>query len=186
MTTTIKGILCWGLAVLLAAPAWGQEIGDRVRIKVKGRKSYLVGNLTAIDGEKFIIQRYGHMNTVPRTLVTQMSRRVSTKRNVKSGAIIGGSIGLASGFFFEILLRDLFCLPDDDCFGEPFGMFALRVAVVGVLPGAFGGWIIKTDKWEVIKLGEEAQVGIAPVFRLATREGSVRPTIGLSMQFQKK
>ena len=25
MTTTAKGILCWELAVLLAAPAWGQE-----------------------------------------------------------------------------------------------------------------------------------------------------------------
>ena len=196
--TTIKGILCWGLAVFLAAPVWGQEIGDRVRIKVKGRKSYLVGYLTAIDEQKFIFQMSdGRKNTVPRTQIIQMSRRVGTKTYWKLGAIIGGAMGAFIGMFAQLVGEGIGCDfanaialttrgEDSECTVGPPIEGAIMGAVRLVLPGAFGGWIIKTDKWEVIKLGEEAQVGIAPVFRLATREGNVRPTIGLSMQFQKR
>ena len=62
------------------------------------------------------------------------------------------------------------------------GLFFFGLPLAGI------GWLIdakmiKTEKWELIELGEKAQVGIAPMFHLAAREGGVGATIGLRMQF---
>ena len=205
MTTTAKGILCWGLAVLLAAPAWGQEIGDRLRIEVEGTKSSVIGNLAAIDESKLVIEMSdGGQVAVSRTKIKRLSRRVGTQTNGKKGALSGLVTGMVLGV---PLVRETDGL---DCIGEglayaftgetefsdcsrpptPVAVGAMVGALFPGIPLAGVGWLIgkkiKTDKWELIKLGEEAQVGIAPVFRLAAREGGVRATIGLSMQFSRR
>ena len=60
-------------------------------------------------------------------------------------------------------------------------------AIFSGIPLAGLGWLIgkkiKTDKWELVKLDEQAQAQIAPMFRLTARQGSQQAVVGIRMQF---
>ena len=98
MTITAKGILCWGLAVLLAAPTWGQEIGDRLHIKIKDAKSSVMGNLVAIHERRLVIEMNdGGQVGVPRAKIKRMYRSVGTQTSGKKGALFGVATGMVLG-----------------------------------------------------------------------------------------
>lgn len=196
MTTTVRVIFCWGLAVLLAAPAWGQEIGDRLRIKVKKANSRpVVGNLVAIDESKLVLKRRrrlgGDQITIPRTSIKQISRSLGTpKRSGVTGFTIGLGIGVMGVLAGASVINITTCSLGIGCEGpsaaelaEGLFVYGLTYACIGWLIDAQMLRLLNPEKWELIELGEKAQVGLAPMFHLAAREGGVGATIGFRMQF---
>ena len=94
--------LLLGACGFAGGPAWGQEIGDRLRIKVKGTRSFVVGNLVAIDESKLVLKRSWLLGddqiTIPRTSIKQISRSLgSPKRSGAVGITIGLGIGVMGG-----------------------------------------------------------------------------------------
>ena len=164
-------------------------------MQLKDAKSSVMGNLVAIHERRLVIEMNdGGQVGVPRAKIKRMYRSVGTQTSGKKGALFGVATGMVLGVILLKKGDDAACgvvalveLPSvlitgsefSDC-KTPLPELVAKGAMVGaIFPGiplAGLGWLIgkkiKTDKWELVKLDEQAQAQIAPMFRLTARQGS--------------
>ena len=155
--------ILWAVAVL-ATPLWGQEVGDRLRIEVENVSKPLIGTLTAVRGEKLIVDRKNgtQVSVEPGRIVgigKSMGQRTHGKRGFVIGCLSGWAIGALSVATEE---------EDETALSYMEGTSTLDVigvALAGPVCGVIGSVIglqIKTDQWEPLDLVSKGgpQVGL--------------------------
>ena len=137
--------------------AQSMEIGDRVRVHVSSGDRY-TGNVTAIDTESLQLDLSpgASLELVDVDKADLDGLEISRGRSRKTLAGLGLGIVFGAGTGALIAHAET---NDDGCFdeatnGDCVKMGAVAGAVVGGVLGALIGTIIRTDRWEVVSVGD--------------------------------
>ena len=158
--------ILWAVTVL-ATPLWGQEVGDRLRIEVEDVQRPLIGTLTAVRGEKLIVERRnGTKVSVELGRIAGLKKSVGHRTYGKRGLVIGCLTGwLIAGVSLAAAAEDD---PETPSLydWEPGTSFLIgAVALIGGATGAIGGLIgllIRAEQWKPIEIVSKGgpQVGL--------------------------
>jgi hypothetical protein len=165
--------------LLLALPALQTSpltTGTRVRVTVRddtGQRVH-VGPLRTFDSSVLSLSTAdagAHYVSVPRSSITRIEVSRGTRSRWRSGALLGGVLGLAA-----IALVDVGC--SQDCNSPKGGAIAAAVGG-GLVVGAGVGALMRTERWESQPwaVGPARTTRILPGAAVGSRAAALRLTL---------
>jgi len=158
------------LAVEVQAQSLSLNTGERIRVLAPEISADpVIGQVSALTAETLVLEmRRRGLNqlTIPLKAIERLEISQGYRRHTKKGALVGVAV---AGLWWVITVSRAFFGPscrhdrsDADC--DAMGVLLLYatplVSGAGGLVGAWGGSLIRTERWKAFSL--QTRVGVAP------------------------
>lgn len=176
--------------LVLTSSAFGQNIGERVRITVLGSK--VVGTVKKKDSQSLTIQmKKGTMRTVTLASIKKIEKSMGTRRYAWHGMGIGVATGVIAAVIAGKNVEEVCEITiggfteSTPCEVTGSGLTVVAAAVWGTGLGVVGlgiGALIKGEKWKEVTRAR-AGLSMSPMIDVATRGGQRTTLLGVRLNF---
>jgi hypothetical protein len=129
------------------------QIGHRVRVSEIAEAARVTGTLVAIDDKVLRIASKERELEIPRSQIAKLEQW----RGKKSHWLAGLGVGAVVGGLSTIPFCSGWCSSDGEALGS-----VVALAGIGAAGGALIGAIIRTDRWETVRV-PPVSIGAAPL-----------------------